>query len=431
MAAPRVEIREARGGYTLLRGGKPYELRGACAWDFLELLRSCGGNSIRTWGAKDDPLLYEKAHALGLTVCAGLWLTHDYGGGFYNDPMRVGEEANRLLAHVRKYRSHPAILFWAVGNETEIISREKSDYNPNLYRAVENLAKRVKEADPNHPVIAAVGEVTGTKVRLLKEHCPSLDALGVNSYGGLASLPDRLRQHGWTKPYVVTEFGASGWELWDSPTTSWGALIEPDSTRAAWDYLVGYRSAVAHQRSWCLGSYAYLWGVHNQFAYSNTWYHMFLRTGERLAAVQTMQLAWTGKLPATLAPEIVHWESSVGLKEVAPGSEHKALVAVRHPSKVPYGVRWEIEEGMDRPTRQEQWPRKVTDFITRVEDDRLTLREVAHGSLRTNVGMTRIAFTAPRRAGPYRLYVYVVDEAGCAAAGNVPFSVARGRGVSR
>jgi hypothetical protein len=420
---PRVEIKKTNRGYTLLRDGKPYAVRGACAWDFLDLLKACGGNSIRTWGAREDPALYDKAHVLGLTVCAGLWLTHSYGVGFYDDAKLVAQERNRLLAHVRKYRNHPAILFWAVGNETEIISREKSDYNPNLYQAIEHLAKQIKDTDRNHPVIAVVGEVPERKVRLLQEHCPSLDALGVNSYGGLGSLPERLRQLGWTKPYLVSEFGASGWELWDSPQTSWGALIEPDSTRAAWDYLAGYQHTAANKLGWCLGSYVYLWGVHNQFAYSNTWYHMFLRTGERLAAVQTMQLAWTGSLPATLAPEIVHWEASVGLQKVAPGSAHTAMVAVRHPSKVPYEVRWEIEEGMDRPTREKQWPRKVADFITRVEDDRLTHREVAHGSLQTNVGTTRITFNAPRRAGPYRLYVYVVDEAGCAAAGNVPFFV--------
>jgi hypothetical protein len=421
---PRVEIKKTPRGYRLLRNGKAYTVRGACAWDFLDVLKSSGGNSIRTWGAPEDPILYDKARALDLTVCAGLWLTHSHGGGFYDDSKLVRQERNRLLAHVRRYRKHPAILFWAVGNETEIISREQSEYNPNLYRAIEHLAKRIKEADPDHPVIAVVGEVTEKKVRLLQEHCPSLDALGVNSYGGLPSLPERLRQLGWQKPYLVTEFGASGYELWDSPQTPWGALIEPDSTRAAWDYLAGYQHSVANQRGWCLGSYVYLWGVHNQFAYSNTWYHMFLRgTGERLAAVQTMQLVWTGELPGTLAPEIAHWEATVGLKEVAPGSQHTAMVAVRHPSKVPYEVRWEMEEGMDRPSKKKRWPQEVSGFVSRVEDDRLAHREVAHGSLQTSVGTISIRFNAPRQAGPYRLYVYVVDEAGCAAAGNVPFFV--------
>lgn len=422
--SPKVEIKRTRRGFRLLRDGKPYAVRGACAWDFLDVLKSCGGNSIRTWGAREDPVLYDRAQELGLTVCAGLWLTHSYGGEFYDDPRSVREERDRLLAHVRKYRSHPAILLWGVGNETEIISRERSDYNPNLYKAIERMAERIKDADPDHPVIAVVGEVTERKVRLLQEHCPSLDALGLNSYGGLASLPERLMKLGWQKPYLVTEFGASGYELWDSPQTSWGALVEPDSTRAAWDYLAGYQNSIAHQPGRCLGSYVYLWGVHNQFAYSNTWYHMFLRgTRERLAAVEAMQLAWTGRLPASLAPEIVHWEASAGLSEVAPGSRHTAVVAVRHPSRAPYEVRWEMEEGMDRPTPDRQWPRKVSDFIIRVEDDRLTHREVAHGSLQTSVGTNRITFEVPRRPGPYRLYVYVVDEAGCAATGNVPFLV--------
>jgi len=423
MMAIKSEIRKTRSGYRLLRNGEPCFIRGACAWDFLDTLRKAGGNSIRTWGAEEDPALYERARKRGLTVCAGLWLKHAYGGGFYDDPSSVREQRHRLLAHVRKYKNHPAILLWAVGNETEIISREKSDYNPNLYRAIEELARRTKALDPNHPVIVVVGEVTEKKVSLLQQHCPSLDALGVNSYGGLTSLPGRLKKFGWKKPYVVTEFGASGYELWDSPETAWGALIEPDSTRAAYDYLVGYQHSIANQPGWCLGSYVYLWGIHKEFAYSNTWHHMFLRTGERLAAVEAVQLAWTGTLPETLAPEIIHWETSAGLKEVAPGSQQAALVSVRHPSHVPYEVRWEIEEGMDRPSREKRWPSKIHDFITKVEDHRLMYREVAHGSLRTSAAAVRILFRSPPKPGPYRVYVYIVDDVGSAATANAPFFV--------
>ncbi|MHC5035295.1 MAG: glycoside hydrolase family 2 TIM barrel-domain containing protein, partial [Planctomycetota bacterium] len=220
-ASSSVTITRTDQRFQLRRDGRPYIVRGACAWEHLEELKAAGGNSIRTWGARDDPQLYDEAHALGLSVCAGLWF--DW---VPDRPEYMRKQFADICSHVRKYKDHPAILMWGIGNEYEV-----GVSDPRVWEAIEELTAAVKEIDQDHPAITVVAEVSQEKVTALKEYCPSLDALGVNSYGGLLSLPDRLREYGWDKPYFVTEFGELGpYELGKTP---WDAPIEMNSTHVA------------------------------------------------------------------------------------------------------------------------------------------------------------------------------------------------------
>jgi len=411
----KVEIRKTGEGFELLRDGKPYHVRGACGWDFLEELKAAGGNSIRTWGGGRRDLL-DRAHSLGLTVCAGLWLEHTgkgtgyvakSGGPFcYDDPASVKAQRSRVLAEVRKLKNHPAILMWGLGNEYEIVSSD----NPNMWRAVGELAREIRRIDPNHPVITVIADVTETKLAMVRKYCPDLDALGLNSYGGLLTLAERLCALEWQKPYLVTEFGGYGW--WDTPEAAWGAPLEPDSTQTAYYYHLPYLSSIAGQGN-CLGSYVYLWGYHMGFAFSDTWLQMHLRpAGEPVASAEAMQLEWTGRLPSDRAPEIVYWQSSVALRQVPPGSRQSAEVVLRHPGrpwlqdqphlKVPYQIRWEILG--EAPEAGRPWPVSCPECIASAREG-------------------RVAFRAPSKEGTYRLYVYVVDDAGRAATANIPFFV--------
>jgi hypothetical protein len=115
----------------------------------------------------------------------------------------------------------------------------------------------VKQVDPNHPTVTVIAELGGDniKAKQVKALCPSIDILGVNSYGGATSVPTRLKSAGWTKPYLITEFGPNGpWEVGKAP---WGAPLEPTSTQKARDYAARYASGVAAQKGWCLGSYVF------------------------------------------------------------------------------------------------------------------------------------------------------------------------------
>ena len=68
-----VELRQTGAGWQLLRGGKPYFIRGAGGDASLQQLAAAGANSLRTWGADDDVgATLDAAHALGLSVSVGI-----------------------------------------------------------------------------------------------------------------------------------------------------------------------------------------------------------------------------------------------------------------------------------------------------------------------------------------------------------------------
>jgi hypothetical protein len=253
--------------------------------------------------------------------------------------------------------------------------------------------------------MTVVAEIGGRKVEMLRAHCPDVDILGINSYGGLTTLPQRLKKSGWDRPYIVTEFGPLG--PWEVGKTAWGAPIEAISTQKAATYLANYQRSIAEQRSWCLGSYAFLWG--NKQEATATWFGMLMPNGERLGAVEAMTFAWTGKWPANRAPQIRSLKTEADAKEVAPASRLTATVDAVDPDGDPLAIEWEVrsessdrKQGGDRESVPPAHPEAIL---------------AAQGS--------RLEFRAPSQEGAYRLFVTLHDGKGNAATANVPFFVKR------
>ena len=115
----------------------------------------------------------------------------------------------------------------------------------------------IKEIDPNHPTMTVTAGIDPAEVFMIKTYCPSIDILGVNTYGGVQHLADAVRMFGWDKPYMVTEWGPYG--HWESPMTSWGVAIESTSKEKANFRDIAYKS-ISKDVDLCLGSYAFLWG---------------------------------------------------------------------------------------------------------------------------------------------------------------------------
>jgi glycosyl hydrolase family 2 len=397
-----VKIVKTAAGYELLRDGKPYLIKGAGGWAHLEDLKSSGGNSIRTWGAKTDGALLDRAQALGMTVTFGIWLGHKEHGFGYHDAQQVKKQYGQSLDIVRQYKNHTALLIWGVGNEMEgVEGMESGSADPAVWNAVEDIVRAIKKLDPNHPVITVIAEFDNAKVSAIKKYCPSLDALGINSYGRMPTLPERLKEAGWDKPYIITEFGPAG--PWQSDKTTWGAPIEESSTAKAAGYLLRYQATIASRTGWCLGSYVYFWGIEPRIVQTHTWYEMFLPDNEeRLGAVDVMTLAWTGRLPVNSAPQILYWQTDAALQEVEAGSQHSAMVLARDPDNDALTYRWEVRE--ESPEMTGPPPPVVPE------------------SLRNATGNT-LTYIAPKKPGGYRLFVYVFDGKGNAATANIPFYV--------
>lgn len=61
------------GGYTFMRNGSPYYVRGAGGIEYIADVARFGGNSIRTWSHDNAKEILDEAHRHGITVMMGLF----------------------------------------------------------------------------------------------------------------------------------------------------------------------------------------------------------------------------------------------------------------------------------------------------------------------------------------------------------------------
>jgi len=412
-AAPRggpvtVAVRKKGGGFQLDRGGKPYYVQGAVYWSRpkgqfpLAGIARRGGNSVRCGAHIDETL--DEAASLGMTVTVnirmGMEAVHQFD---YGDAEAVAAQLERAKAAVRKHKDHPAVLMWGIGNELSM-----GYTNQKVWDAVNDVAAYIHKVDPHHPTMTVIGG--GKKLAEaadIRRQCPAIDVLGVNYYAGIETVPRRIREVGWDKPYVITEWGPTG--HWQVPKTTWRAPIEETSTEKARRYGERYARAIRADAERCLGSYVFFW-QHKQET-THTWYGMFLAGGERTEAVHVMQHAWSGTWPANRAPAIasltLNGKPATDSVCVRAGATCEAALAVTDPDGDALTFGWEV---LPEPTtfgyggRGERKPRPVTGLVRKQEAGTLT-------------------FTAPATDGAYRLFATVRDGQGNAAVANLPFYV--------
>lgn len=412
-AAQPIEVRvvETEDGWVLTRGGEPYHVRGGGGYEYLEMLKELGGNSIRTWGAEQlEPRewpdgrtmsLLDLAHEHGLTVTAGFWVEHPSGGFIegefnYSDPKDVQRQLDDARAFVRKWKDHPAILMWGVGNEATGADDRAA------FIELERVAKVFKEEDPYHPTMTAIPGVWPAKAALFNELCPSIDILGINAYAGLTSAIQEIERQGYTGPYIVTEYGPIG--HWESARTSWGAEVEQPSAGKARTYTEFHRAAVTNMPHRALGGYIFLWGQKQER--TDTWYGMFLSSGEKTASVDAIAREWGGAdAIKNHAPLVEGIDTPIALRRVDGGQTVAARVLVTDPDGDPLTVRWVI--------REESTDKKAGGAFEESPDEIKSI---------TSAG-TNAEVNVPVKPGAYRLFAYVFDGKGAAGTANVPFYV--------
>ncbi len=403
-----VKIKESTPGhFQLIVDGKPYFANAVGGVENLPMLKELGGNTFRTWGAEqlDETIegmpLLDYAQSLGLKVLAGIWIGHERHGFDYGDKKQIKKQREHVLETVRKHKDHPALLAWGLGNEMEGPASDGSDIH--IWKELNELAKIVKNEDPNHPVVTVIAGIGGTKVANVIKYYPEIDILGVNAYASAPGVGSGLVAQGWNKPFMLTEFGPMG--HWEVGHTSWNAPLEPTSQEKAAFYYVTHKRVVEEGEGRCLGTFAFLWGEKQET--TATWYGMFLPTGERLGSADAMSYAWTGSFPSNRAPKLKSLDSSASQVHVKAGSTQTAKVTVIDPEGDALDYEWlVVAESTDRRHGgdKEAAPPSFPELITE------------------NNG-AEVRFNAPSESGAYRLFVYVKDGANGAATANFPFYV--------
>lgn len=395
LAAPiKVELQGEPGKWTLLRDGKPYFVKGAGGTGSLPLLVALGGNSTRTWGAENLDAQLDEAHRLGVSVTVGIWLEHPRHGFSYNDPKSVADQYELAKAAILKYKDHPAVLAWGIGNEMEGEGNDAA-----IWSAINNIASMAKRLDPAHPTMTVIAELGQHKVQNIHRLCPDIDIVGINAYGGGASVGKRYVAAGGSKPYILTEFGPNG--AWECAKTPEGVPLEQTSTQKVDAYRRSYVGSVQGMPGVCFGSYAFLWG--HKVEATTTWFGLLLPDGTRMAAADALSELWTGKPPANLCPTISEIRIAPG-STFKPGGVVEASIEAADPEGDTLKVEWQLY-------------RDVHQYVT--GGDPMDAPPEHPEALTTRSPMS-VRVKLPAKPGVYRLYAIVRDGQGGGATATLP-----------
>ena len=295
-----VTIVEEQGRYTLMRGGKPFWIKGAGTnGGNIGILAGYGANSFRNWRDTDSPdglPILDEAAKHGLTVAMCLPVGRERHGFDYDDEAAVARQLEFARSEVLRYKDHPALLMWIIGNEPDL-----GYENPKVFDAINDISKMIHELDGNHPTTTALSFSYSPELAAhVRDRMPDLDIISVQKYADIVNLPRYIDLAEIDRPYLVTEYGPVG--HWEVDKTAWGAPIEHNSSAKAAHYLDRYRDTISAHPGRILGSYAFLWGQKQER--TPTWYGMFLKTGEETEAVDVMHYAWNGEWPDNRSPGI-------------------------------------------------------------------------------------------------------------------------------
>ena len=402
----KVEIGRSGSGYELLRDGAPYRIRGAgMSSGDLAAFAAHGGNSIRTWTTLDGAVttreLLDDAHANGVTVALGLPMQAERSGFDYDDAAAVAAQLEQLRGEVLKYRDHPALLFWIIGNELN-----HHYTNPAVYDAVNDVVGMIHELDPYHPATTTTSGFKEDVITEIRNRAPQLDFISFQLYGSLFRLPERIRAFGFDDPFMVTEWGTIGY--WEVATTDWGAPIELTSSQKADVYRRAHTEILQPLAGQLIGSYAFYWGQKQER--TPTWFGLFTERSEETESIDVLHDTWTGSWPDNRSPRLVSLQLD--------GSS--ALDNVRLVSGVTYDAHVEATDP-DGDSLAYRWELKPESTATQAGGDFEPPIENLEGFI-GNDAAAGIRVTAPQ-PGPYRLFVYVLDGHGHAAHANLPFLV--------
>lgn len=399
---PSVTVSKDSSGWTLMRHGEIHPVLGAGAKANFELLQSSGANSIRLWSTNKAALL-DSAHARGMSVMLGLYLRPERTGMDYNDVHAVDGQLAELKQEVLKYKDHPALLLWGIGNEVDL-----QYTNTRVWDSVEALAEYIHQVDPHHPTSTVLAGIDPAKVHMVRTQCPSVDVLGVNAYGSIEKLPLNIRRFGWDKPYLVTEWGVNG--PFEAPKTAWGAKKEPPGGVKAATRLRRFEDIIASDSSNCLGSYCFLWGQKQES--TATWHGLFLSDGQPTDGVDAMHRAWTGEWPETRSPGILD------LKLNGEGWRKDHVVGPEEALR----MKVEVEDhGAEVVWTCALFPESTS---TKTGGDRqASLTEIPVSFAVSHGPIPVVEFNAPRQPGAYRVFVRACNATDQCSSANLPFLV--------
>ncbi len=394
-------------GYTLMRNGAPYYVKGVGGKVNFDKMVEIGANSFRLWGDEDAQHLLDEAQKRGLTVMLGFWLQQERNGFDYNNAERVKKQTEYFKTVVDKYKNHPALLFWGIGNELDL-----QYTNPNVWYAVQEIAQYIHQIDPNHPTSTVTAGLDSTNLSYIIARCPDIDIYGINTYGDIGRVVQNVAKFGWTGPYMITEWGPDG--HWASPQTDWKVSLEQTSTEKRIAYYKRYKNYIEANKNQCLGSYAFLWGDKQE--YTETWYGLFSKDNLPTEPVDALEMVFTEK-------EITHPSPSI-LSFTMDSKEANQNVTLKADDKYTSQLTAKVGNEIDDARIRYVWRILQESTDKKAGGDEEQAATELKGLIKKGKVHNQISFRAPAEEGYYRLFVSAICN-GKQAYANIPFKVVK------
>ena len=399
-----VYVRKNADRYELIRNGEPFYIRGANGIVQLPELSRIGGNTIRTYDTLDLERVLDEAQKNGLAVIVGLPMIRSYHyNTYYHNDSLVNLQQQAFRNTVRRFKDHPALLMWCLGNELNFKFGLKYK---RFYSALSDMIDMIHEEDPDHPVTTTIQSFGESYVGNIKLHVPQFDIISINTFGKLRSLQEDLSYYTWfwDGPYILTEWGVNG--HWESDSTYWGAPVEEPSGKKAEFIREMYTEHILPEQSRCLGSLVFYWGSRQEK--TDTWYPVITDQGNRTQMLDELEMMWTGNQPENQAPIVDYMlldgrdsRSNIVLKS---GESYTAETVCRDPDGDSLRYSWYIyAENWFKPTFDEEKP-------------------LVHIIEKETLGKD-LEFQAPALTGAYRIAVRVSDGKQNFGTANVPFYI--------
>jgi len=405
-------------GNRLYVDGKEFYVNGAAATMKHELMADYGANTCRIYGGNiSSAALLDKVHEKGLMMYMGLSCPQysSEKADFDNATWRRQQIAT-MMETVKQFKNHPAILCWSLGNELEVDGNKLKESIWIFYR---DLNKAIKAEDPNHPTTFAVTESqTKDKYDLILKFCPDIDFLSINSYkGNLSSVESKMNSLGWTKPYMVTEYGPTG--TWTRTNlsdriNSWASLIELTSEQAAQDYVDCYNTVKSFKN--CLGGIAFWWGYQTHGEVLG-WYPLFTKDEYMLTGIDALANCWKGTDNPLTGPLVERWDTSIKLNGKTAGEVHDPIVtagstcsaSVTATSRNGNPLKYKWFYYKDNTYRIGSTPMTAAVDVAHYNLSDGSMDEDANKDKFVDRTLPEVSFTAPTEAGNYRLHVVVYE----------------------
>jgi hypothetical protein len=404
----KVEIKKENGIYRIYKNGSPLLVKGAVGHTHVGELAASGGNAILIW----DTVLIEKtlqeAQQHQVNVIVGLDVPSGDLTEFYQDEKRVNKLFAAYERIVNRYKTHPALLAWGLGNELIMPVSSKSGH---FYKAYNRFLKMIHTQDPDHPVTTTI--INYQKQSLLNLHwkIKDIDFISINTYNRLKDIRQQLKKLKWfwDGPFLVSEWSPNGG--WESETTVWQAPVENTSTKKAEQYFEFYNTHMPLDNPRFLGSMVFYWGSRHE--YTHTWYSVFTEEGCPTEIKEVLSDCWNGKATPHQSVKINYMLiDSMGARDnilLSPGSTHSASLL--------------LADGEPADSLRYSWEIVKEDWLHWGRTWHYFKKPPAEPYLIKDSTLQNTSFICPKKEGPYRIFINVYNSKGYCATANTPFYV--------